>query len=80
MSKTNIILAGIKQPARETCPQLSAVLKVFHLQEGTRNNLLLDQEIPLFPWTKIATDLFHFKGDSYSLLVDYTSQFPIIHK
>ena len=40
----------------------------------------LGQEIPAFPWTKIATDIFHFEGDSYLLLVDYTSRYPIIHK
>ena len=40
----------------------------------------MGQEIPLFPWTKLATDLFHFDGDSYLLLVDYTSQFPIVCK
>ena len=31
----------------------------------------LGQKIPAFPWTKIATDIFHFEGDSYLLLVDY---------
>ena len=40
----------------------------------------LGQEVPIFPWTKIATDLFHFKGNSYLLLVDYTSRFPIMRK
>ena len=28
----------------------------------------------------MATDIFHFKGNSYLLLVDYTSHFPIIRK
>ena len=32
------------------------------------------QEIPVFPRTKIATDIFHFEGDSYLLLVDYTTR------
>ena len=39
----------------------------------------LGQEIPIHPWTKMATDTFHFEGESY-LLVDYTSLFPIICK
>ena len=33
----------------------------------------LGQEVPIFPWTKLATDLFHFEGHSYLLLIDYTS-------
>ena len=40
----------------------------------------LGQEIPAFLWTKLATDKFHLEGDSYLLLVDYTSRYPIIHK
>ena len=40
----------------------------------------LGQEIPAFPWTKVATDIFHFEGGSYLLLVDYTSRYPIICK
>ena len=40
----------------------------------------LGHEIPAFPWTKLATDIFHFEGDSYLLIVDYTSRYPVIHK
>ena len=40
----------------------------------------LGYEIPAFPWTKIATDIFHFEDESYLLLVDYTSRYPIICK
>ena len=39
----------------------------------------LGQEIPLLPRTKLATDIFHFEGVSYLLVVDYTS-FPVVHK
>ena len=40
----------------------------------------LGQEVLIHPWTKVATDIFHFENDSYLLLVDYTSRFPIVHK
>ena len=40
----------------------------------------LGQEVPIFPWTKVATNLFHFEGNSYLLLVDYTSRFPVVRK
>ena len=40
----------------------------------------LGQEIPAFPWTKLATDIFHFEGDSHLLIVDYTSRYPVICK
>ena len=38
------------------------------------------QEVPIHPWTKVATDIFHFKNNSYLLIVDYTSRFPIVRK
>ena len=40
----------------------------------------LGQEVPAFPWIKIATDIFHFEGDSYLFLVNYTIRYPIICK
>ena len=33
-------------------------------------NMSLGQEVPLHPWTKVATDIFHFENDSYLLIVD----------
>ena len=32
------------------------------------------------PWSKLATDLFHFEGSSYLLIANYTSRFPVVHK
>ena len=43
-------------------------------------SLLLGQEVPLYPWTKLATDMFHFGGVSYLLVFDYTSRFSAVHK
>ena len=41
---------------------------------------MLGQEVPLYPWTKLATAMFYFEGVSYLLVVDYTSRFPVVHK
>ena len=43
-------------------------------------SLSLGQEVPLYPWTKLAMDIFHFEGASYLLIVDYTSRYPVVHK
>ena len=43
-------------------------------------SLALGQEVPLCPWTKLVTDIFHFEGASYLLIVDYTSHYPVVHK
>ena len=34
----------------------------------------------MIPWTKLASDIFHFQNDSYLPIVDFTSRFPIVHK
>ena len=43
-------------------------------------SLLLGQEVPLYPWAKLATDVFCFEGVSYLLIVDYTSRYPVVYK
>ena len=43
-------------------------------------SLSLGQEVPLYPWTKLVTDVFHFEGASYLLIVDYTSRYPAVCK
>ena len=48
-----------------------------HKQKPTKS---LGQEIPLHPWTELATDLFHFEGASYLYIVGYTSRFPVMCK
>ena len=44
------------------------------------SHISLGQEIPIHPWTKFATNIFHFEGESYLLLVHYTSHFLIVCK
>ena len=44
------------------------------------NRQYAGHEIPVNPWSKLASDIFYFEGDSYLLIVDYTSFFPIIRK
>ena len=43
-------------------------------------SILLGQEVPLYPWTKLATDIFHFEGAPYLLIVHYTSRYPVVCK
>ena len=38
----------------------------------------LGHKVPPVPWSKVATDIFHYESCSYLLVVDYTSRFPIV--
>ena len=39
---------------------------------------LITTDLPLYPWQRVATDLFIFKGVNYLLVVDYFSRYPVI--
>ena len=38
---------------------------------------MLHHKIPETPWCKLTTDIFHFGGANYLVIIDYTSCFPI---
>ena len=40
----------------------------------------LGHEVPLVPWSKVATDIFHYESHSYLLIVEYPSRFPIVRE
>ena len=55
-------------------------LKYSHPRCKQKSSMSLGQEIPLHPWSKWATDIFHFDRASYLLIVDYTSRFSVVCK
>ena len=61
---------------------LNCQLCLKHSQAKQRPKLTpsFGQEIPAVPWTKLASDIFHFQNDSFLLIVDFTSRFPIVCK
>ena len=71
---------GINDQLKQLVLNCQLCLKYSRSKKKPDTSSSLGQEILLFPWTKLATDIFHFEGDSYLVLVDYTSCFPIVHK
>ena len=55
-------------------------LKYSKAQNKETPNMSLGQEVLIHPWTKVATNIFHFENDSYLLIVNYTNRFPIVCK
>ena len=71
-----------KLHVKETVYLLNCELCLKYSQSKCKQKptISLGQEIPLHPWTKLATDLFHFEGASYLLIVGYTNRFLVVHK
>ena len=55
-------------------------LKYSNAKSKQDPNMSLGQEVLIHPWMKVATNIFHFENESYLLIVNYTSRFPIVHK
>ena len=45
-----------------------------------RKEPMIPTELPTYPFQKVGTDLFYFKGTTYLLVVDYFSRYPEIKK
>ena len=56
------------------------MFKIFTIKIQAEAYHVFGQGIPLHPWAKLATDLFHFEGASYLLIVDYTGRFLVVCK
>ncbi|XP_030834726.1 uncharacterized protein K02A2.6-like [Strongylocentrotus purpuratus] len=50
------------------------------LQNAQSKEPLLQHEVPHHPWETVGTDLFHFEGDKYLIVIDYRSKFPFVRK
>ena len=71
--QTSSVLARLKDQLEQLILNCQLCLKYSRLKKKPDAYSTLGQEVLIFPWTKLATDLFYFKGHSYLLLVDYTS-------
>ena len=78
--KDTVNWLGLNEDLEKLVLNCGLCLKYSHSKHKQKPSSSLGQEIPVHPWTKLATDIFHFEGSSYLLLVDYTSRFPVVHK
>ena len=78
--KQSVYWPGLNDQLEQLILNCPLCLKYSRYKKKQDTHSALGQEVPVFPWTKLATDIFHFEGNSYLLLVDYTSCFPIMRK
>ena len=79
-AKQAVYWPGLNEQLEQLILNCLLCLKYSRSKKKTDESSTLGQEVPITPWTKLATDPFHFEGQSYLLLVDYMSQFPIVRR
>ena len=71
---------GINEQLEKLVLNCELCLKYSKAKNKQPTNLSLGQEVTIYPWMKFATDIFHFENNSYLLITDYTSRFPVACK
>ena len=79
-AKETVYWPGLNDQLEKLVLNCQLCLKYLQSKCKQTPRMSIGQEMPSFPWAKIATDIFHLEGDSYLLLVDYTNRYPIINK
>ena len=78
--KEGVYWPGLNDQLEDLVLNCELCLKYSTAKYKLEPSLSLGQEVPLYPWTKLATDVFHFEGASYLLIVDYTGRYAVVCK
>ena len=79
-AKDTVYWPGLNDQLKKLILNCELCLKYSHSKHKWKPSTSLGQEIPVPPWTKLATDIFHFESASYLLVVDYISRFLVVQK
>ena len=79
-AKDIVYWPGLNEQLERLILNSKLCLKYSQFKCKQQPSMSLGHEIPLHPWTKLVTDIFHFEGASYLLIVDYASRFPVVCK
>ena len=78
--KDTVYWLGINEQLEQLVLNCELCLKYSKAKGKQPSKMSMGQEIPIHSWTKVTTDIFYFDGDSYLLMVDYTSRFPVVRR
>ena len=79
-AKETVYWPGINEQLEQLILNCQLCLKYSRSKDKNMPHTALGHEIPPVPWSKVATDIFHYESKSYLLVVDYTSRFPIVRE
>ena len=76
----NVYWPGINEQLGTLVLNCELWLKYSKAKNKQPTNMSLGQEVLIYPWMKVMTNIFHFENNSYLLIIDYTSRFPVVCK
>ena len=79
-AKETVYWPGMNEQLEQLILNCQLCLKYSRSKDKNMPNTALGHKIPSVPWSKVATDIFHFESKSYLLVVNYTSRFPIVRE
>ena len=80
LAKETVYWPGMNEQLEQLILNCQRCLKYSRSKDKNMPNTALGHEVPSVPWSKVATDIFHFESKSYLLVVNYTSRFPIVRE
>ena len=79
-AKETVYWPGLNDKLEQLILNCQLCLKYSRLKDKGTPHTALGHKVPPVPWSKVATDIFHYESQPYLLIVDYTSRFPIVRK
>ena len=79
-AKETVYWPGLNEQLEQLILNCQLCLKYSRSKDKGNPHTALGHEVPPVPWSKLATDIFHYESQPYLLIVDYTSRFLIVGK
>ena len=79
-AKETVYWPGLNDQLENLILNCQLCLKYSKSKNKSTPHTALGHEVPTVPWSKVATDIFHYESQPYLLIVDYTSRFPIVRR
>ena len=79
-AKETVYWLGMNEQIEQLILNCQLCIKYTRSKDKNMPNTVLGHEISSVPWSKVATDIFHFESRSYLLVIDYTSRFTLVRE
>ena len=79
-TKETVYWPGLNDQLEQLILNCQLCLKYSRSKKKGTLHTALGHEVPSVPWSKVATDIFHYESQPYLLIVNYTSRFLIVRK